>query len=319
MGISVVQSGFEDLRTLCQSIMTTMLANGFTEVSGAIIDANTTEAAFTAGPNVDPLSLTQPWRIRLECAAGTAGFIKVNVATPLQIKDDRSVVASKSGATSGFLQGTTATGNWITGAQFYPNGANASAHPLSYMLSISSHGIACCVWVEGQDDAGSKFSWFVVQRPVDNETGTTLITGKAPVFALWSTTGGDGAALTSDNHHIYKFVVRESDVNVPTEPKPACIAEEDSDPVMNPIQQVSIAEGNLYIITFPNSLNTQRHVYKHELDMLAYTSADVVSQSTEVDLTVYGEAQPRTYKALNANGPFNTGMRILMLMDGGGI
>jgi hypothetical protein len=320
MGICVVNSGFSDIGDLCRSIMSTMIANGFTEVSGAVIDSNTNLAAFTAGPNVDSLSLTQPWRIRLECASGLTGFIRINVATPIQIKDDRSVSNDKTGKTSGFIRGLTETANWLTGQQLYPSGAHPEAHPLSYMLSISSHGIALCVWAEGQDDSGSKFSWLVVQRPVDNETGTILITGKAPVFALWSTGGGDGAATSaSSSQNTWKMVVREADVNVPAEEKDACAASEDSDPVINPIQQVSIAEGNLYIITFPNSLTTQRHVYKHELDMVAYTSADVVSQSTEVDLTVYGEAQPRTYKALNANGPFNTGMRILMLMDGGGI
>lgn len=322
MGISVVNSGFTDIRTLCQSIMTTMLANGFTEVSGAAIDANTTTAAFTAGPNVDPLSLTQPWRIRLECAQGTTGFIKVNVATPLQIKDDQSVVSVKTSETSGFLQGKTATNNWVQGTNFYPTGCSPEAHPLSYMLTISSRGIACCVWVEGQDDIGDKFSWFVVQRPVDNETGTVLQTGKCPVFCAWSGGGGDGAAINSSDsvgQSIWKFVVRESDVNAPTAKKAACVDDEDSCAIINPIQQVSIAEGNQYIITFPNNLNTQRHVYKHELDMIAYTSADVVAQSTNVSITVYGEVQPRVYKALNANGPFNTGMRLLMLQSGGGV
>jgi hypothetical protein len=88
---------------------------------------------------------------------------------------------------------------------------------------------------------------------------------------------------------------------------------------MNARQQVAISENNKYVITFPNGLNTSRYAYTHELDMIAYTSADVVSEGTNVPITVYGEGTPRIYKAMPSNGPNNTGMRMLVLVSGGGI
>ena len=53
--------------------------------------------------------------------------------------------------------------------------------------------------------------------------------------------------------------------------------------------------------------------------MIAYTSADVISAGTEIEIQVYGEETPRKYKALYSNGPNNTGMRPLILIEGGGI
>lgn len=89
--------------------------------------------------------------------------------------------------------------------------------------------------------------------------------------------------------------------------------------IINTKQQVSISEGSKYVITFPNGMNTSRFAYTHEMDMVAYTSADVVSAGSEITIQVYGEATPRTYIGMNSNGPNNTGMRILFLKSGGGI
>jgi hypothetical protein len=91
---------------------------------------------------------------------------------------------------------------------------------------------------------------------------------------------------------------------------------EDSRAIINPMNQVAITEDNKYVITFPNGLNTPRFAYTHELDIIATTSADVVSQWSEVPLTVYGETAPRVYKSMCANGPNNTGLRIMMLQEG---
>jgi hypothetical protein len=45
----------------------------------------------------------------------------------------------------------------------------------------------------------------------------------------------------------------------------------------------------------------------------------VVSQWSDVPLTVFGEGTARVYKALHANGYNNTKMRLLALVQGGGI
>lgn len=129
----------------------------------------------------------------------------------------------------------------------------------------------------------------------------------------------DRGLASTEVDGIRKFVVRETDVHAPTPLTSAVVAQEDSNPIINPMEQVSISVDNKYMITFPSGLNTQRRAYKHELDMLAYTSSDVIAQDSDVSVTVFGEATPRTYKAMQANKPYNTGMRVLILTEGAGI
>lgn len=250
----------------------------------------------------------------------------------------------------------TAEVPFINMSQFYPNtNEDPSSAPLSYRLSVSDHGVMLCVWKQARDDTGDMFAWFVAQRPVDPADGSVLTEHYAPVFCMYGN-GGSGGHFYSINgadidnlldtmdsssqsfiatdtvrtrlasrakianpNTIRKFVVRETDVIAPTPSVTAVTPTRDSNAIINPMEQVSISVENKYMITFPSGLNTQRRAYKHELDMIAYTSADVISQDSEVNVTVFGEQTPRTYKAMQANGPFNTGMRILMLTAGGGI
>lgn len=141
--------------------------------------------------------------------------------------------------------------------------------------------------------------------------------------------------------NIRRFIVREQDIEAPY-PTPRYVKDAfglrmdyaeggfpfgvdatehsvDYAAVINGRQQVAITENNKYVLTFPNGFNTARYAYTHECDLVAYTSSDVISADTEVSITVYGESTPRVYKALQANGPNNTGMRILVLKSGGGI
>lgn len=220
--------------------------------------------------------------------------------------------------------------------------ADGSAYPMSYRLTVSTRGFALFVWEEGHEREANLFSWVVVQRPVDNKTGQVYTSGKAPVhcvYGLMKNYAENQSWLNNGVYNIRRFIVRESDINVPyplgnvTRNQRSELPNENSvmmgvvathdtrdyNGILNASQQVSISEANKYIISFPNGLNTARYAYPHELDMIAYTSADVVSQGTIVPVTVYGEAQPRKYAAMSANGPNNTGMRILMLVEGGGV
>lgn len=107
----------------------------------------------------------------------------------------------------------------------------------------------------------------------------------------------------------FKFVVCEADVQRPTLTRPADVAMPDSNPILNSSEMVSVSEDNKYVITIPKGLNTPRFAYTQELDLIAYTSADVIGQFTEVDLPLYGTDY--RYKALPASRLKNTGMRIL--------
>lgn len=192
--------------------------------------------------------------------------------------------------------------------------------PLSYRLAISDHGIAFCLWVETRDSAGDRFTWFNTQRMVDKETGEPIVDGKAPLFCVFSMNGGGGSNVNvADEEAVYYFVVREADVNSPSFPVSASVDSADSNRIINVVQQVSISENNHLILSMMKGMNTQRYSYPHELDMIAYVSADVVSQYQDVEITQYGEAEKRSFKALKANFANNTGMRILMLQKGAGI
>lgn len=213
---------------------------------------------------------------------------------------------------------------------------NEQAVPLTYALSKSDHGIAFMMWTEARDNTGDRFHWWTVQRMVNKDTGATIIDGKAPLFCVFSMVGGGTAAsdqgddiaaneLLDAVDDIYYFVVRESDVHTPTVPVTACFDTNDSTRIINVMQQVSISEDNKLTLNMIKGMNTQRYSYPHELDMVSYISADVVSQFAEVQVQVYDEEQPagtahkRTYKSLKANRRDNKGMRLLFLKSGGDV
>ena len=113
---------------------------------------------------------------------------------------------------------------------------------------------------------------------------------------------------------------------VPSRYVPADQNFEDVSALINPECQVSITEHNEYIINFPSGIVTDRYYYMEELDMIAYTSADVLSQYSTINLSLYGENSiygetdgVRKYMAMHSNGPFNTGMRLLMQISGPGV
>ena len=188
-------------------------------------------------------------------------------------------------------------------------GTSGQSYPMSYRLSISTRGFWLGVWEDAVTQEESVlFNWMLVQRPVDRTTGVVLTTGKAPVFCV-----------NAIGNSYWQFVVRESDILRPGKRRPADSDSEDSEEIINTSDQVSLSEDGKYIVTFPSRLNTSRYRYSNELDMVGITSADVVSQFSDVPLSVYGESSPRTYKAMQASGPNNTGMRILVLEQGGGI
>lgn len=216
--------------------------------------------------------------------------------------------------------------------------SDAAATPFTYSLAISDHGIALHIRVEGQDDAGCRHAWVVIQRAI-NSDGTVVTKGKAPLFCMFSVNGG--GSPTNDQpfnlarstisglntglaYAIQRFTVRESDINAPTPPVSASVHSADAFAVINPLQQVPFSEDNQFDFRLPQGFNTQRFSYPYEMDMVGYASADVISNGTVIETQVYGETdggQPklRKFKALSANSPRNTGMRLFMLTEGGGV
>lgn len=329
-GFTTQKGGFTSVTDIFLSIATDMVANGFalkfptTLPQAPVAPAST--PLFKATMEFTESGINMPWRIQLDASVKNIGSI--NVATSLQLPNDgtTAVLIDPKGTKAPYPVGmVNAKGTlpllsadptnvdfgqyyfvYRDGAQSTPVGA--AAYPLSYRLTVTDRGVALAVWEDAGDaDVVPAVSWLVVQRPVDHLTGVTFTTGHAPVFAVFGMSASTG-----------KFVVREDDVFKPTVSVSASANSEDSRAILNVANQVSITEDNRYVITFPNGLNTPRYQYTQELDMMAYTSADVVSEFTNVPLTVYGETAPRVYKALRSLGGNSTGMRLLFLTNGGG-
>lgn len=185
----------------------------------------------------------------------------------------------------------------------------SASFPFSYYLAITPRGMFLSVWeAVTSDNAGDFFSWVCVQRPVDRDTGATIVTGKAPVFCV-----------SSVGNEINRFVVRESDVLRASNSVSAVKDGVDTAAIINDKVQVAVSEDNQYVVSFPSRLNTSRYAYTYELDMIGYTAATVVSQNTEVPLTLYSEVTPRNYVAIHSNMINSNGMRIVALTKGGGI
>lgn len=143
---------------------------------------------------------------------------------------------------------------------------------------------------------------------------------------------------------VQKFTVREKDVLKPTYPEDATRNTRDSNAWLNEVQQQTRVEfrassettnqgsfvlaGAKYVILYPNRLNTKRFRYQHDLDMIAYTSSDVIAPQLTIRVNVYNEgskdsegrvlenqARYRKYTALTPNNSYNTNMTILMLTE----
>lgn len=381
-GFTIERKDFVKVEDLMSAVIADMLANGFTRVYPAEGAQLGKDVILQPDLTIDPLMESQPWQVRFmwdrdPSTAGTAGAGNITetttggkcdvlVATPLQFAgnkcasyvvkyEDGNPMSSAQTDYVGLIGTMARTGSSLNQqCQFLDRSglqaAQWAVYPMSYRLTITNRGFALFVWEQPTDSTGNRNSWIVVQRPVDNITGETIVTGKCPVHCLYGLMGRRANEPYSDVNgafNIRRFVVREIDVAAPyplrmepvvitptpTEQKKELLPglhtpmmgadavrnNVDYAAVMSGVQQVCITEGNKYIVTFPNGFNTARHGYTHEMDLIAYTSADVVSQSTEIDLTVYGENENRKYVAMSSNGPNNTGMRLLMLAQGGGV
>lgn len=201
-------------------------------------------------------------------------------------------------------------------------------YPINSQLTVTNRGLFFGVW-EGNFSVLQKnnltnnfednvFNWFLIQRPVDRITGRILTTGRAPLFCV-----------NSVGYKYHKFIVRESDVFHPSQgPKietgngvttayrtPADAHSSDSFAILNTSNQIALTEDSKYLVSFLHNLTTPRFRYSEELDMLGQTSADVCISGNDLSITAYQESGPRIYKALPANKPYNTGLRIVVLKN----
>lgn len=322
---TVEKHNFVDCQALANSIINELNTNGFTLKHPVSVLADTYAATFEVSATTDPLYDTQPWRVRIE--ASSESRLDIFLGTNLQLpdtggtfkKDDGINISGHLGEVTGNVNNPKKTA-FIERAMY--DAQQRNAYPMSYKLSIDSHGLALCIWEAGSDETYNNHAWFVAQRSVNNTTGAIRTTGRCPVFALFSikraagvySQGGAPSDINATAIDMTKrFIVREADVLRPTNPVDATVDSDDANRLIHKSQIVAMQEDGSFVILVPKELNTPRFAYPlDELDLIAYTSADVVAHYTDINLTMYGEAEPRTYRGLIANGPYNSGIRLLM-------
>lgn len=323
--------GYTTVTDLAAALLTAMRANGFTTKFPAVPQPTDTLTTLEVGSTLDPLHsptlplVAQPYRIRI---AVTVDTLQINAGTQTQLPDDGTLssypISPTVNRTSGLI-GVDMTSPSQPDSHFIDRTRLSTvpmknAMPMSYKLTLSPHGFALAVWEAGNDNNIDSLSWFVIQRSVDNTSGA--VTGiasaarKAPVFCVFSifrpAAIPSNPALPAINTKS-KFVVRELDVLRPTENVAADVESNDVQQSVPNHTLVSILETGSYNVNFLSGLNTQRFVYpQDELDIIAYTSADVISTGLLATFTAYGEATPRSYRALPSSSSDNTNVRILM-------
>lgn len=385
----VTVPGFKNVQYLTQHLVKRLTAKSlFKQVFPSGVYDGTGKVVLEPTNLVDPmrgeLNDTPTWRICLDVNVADQ-TMTIHAATPIQISDTAEIAEAKW---SNEPRNPGQINNFIDRRHIKEPKASA-VYPLTYALTVSDHGIFLAIWDQAFDERQDEMNyispalrWILIQRPVDNKTGATITSGKAPVFCVVTTIGSgtipvnekvshrhagvdyslspnlikvgetpkekmfveDGKGKKEDppsvvrpylfgnpmtwngdpdtayNWRQYyllanavqihqKFVVCESDVHRPSLIVPADQNTEDSNSVLNSNRQVATSEDNKYVITIPKGLNTTRYAYTYELDMIGYTSSDVIGEGTEVDLPLY-ESSYR-FRALAANRQRNTGMRIL--------
>jgi len=304
--------GLENLaRTMAQSFAT----SGFQVVAvdgaaGTNITAAAKSIVLSAEVVVDSLYINQKWSVII-AGSDADKTLSIHVLPSNQLSATFEAVKRNATAEVGRVSvDGSETKYFIDLVKDWKidSAADFAAYPFSYDLSVTDHGFALQVNAEGLDNTGTAFSWLVVQRGVIAETGE--VDPNSPLFAIFSAAGGQsGDPDVLNPKSIQRFVVIERDIFAATSPISAVVPSPDGIPVLNPLQQVMIAEGNKAIVLFPHMINSHRYLYHIVLDMLGYTSADVISAASQIELTP--ASIKRVYRALNANGKDNRGMRVL--------
>lgn len=228
-----------------------------------------------------------------------------------------------------------------------------TSNPFSYKLTTTDRGIALHVWepgtVLGYQGRGPISSTVVIQRLVDNSTGVAQTTGKSPLHCVYAldnkfkrfvvrendiqspsnsidaetranitaaTTVSTGVptVLTGVDYIAHKTSLGATTTGMNIDVSLGGVYP----PVIHNRDYIAITEDNNYVTTFPSGFSTSRYAYYGEMDLIAYTSADVVANNAVIQFTAYGEATPRKYQAISATGVQASKLRLLMLVDGGG-
>lgn len=299
----------------------------------------------TTNPTVGPqtLNILAATDIQLQNNGNVANIWLGNTTGTGSTATTTFAQTDKAGIMGDLPTGASGTVNNAFPSQGFLNrttrvGTDPEAYPLNYGLTMTERGIFLGLW-EGTWSTLQKkkafgqggdnfFNWLLIQRPVDRYTGKTLTKGRCPVFCI-----------NSVGYRYWKFIVREEDVLHPSIGDkdnvretwdyanskiisesvryrvPADANTQDSFAILNTTNQVALTEDSKYLVSFLHNLATPRFRYSEELDLIGQTSADVCMAGNEISINAYNETGNRVYRALPANNPYNTGLRIAVLKD----
>lgn len=290
------QDGWTTSGPLATQLINDLKDNGFIVKyvnSGLITDnpITATIATLEAGPTVDPLAATQPWRIQVD--GSVASTVTLYFGTSLQLPD-----------------GAPRTGSSISVA--VANSTILSASLLcNYNLVITPRGIFVRAYTQGK--GYGYYGLACVQRPVDRVTGAAVVAGFAPVFAL--------TLLAAANPVTFqRAVVRESDSLVPIAGSSIVAVSESGVNTynLNGAQPPTLDSNGNYVITQFTGFATARQVYLHDMDLMLIAPSVGFSDAAPVALTIYGGN--RIYTATRGAAMTATACAsILFLTSGGGL
>lgn len=328
---NIKKHGFTSVAALASSLIGDLQTPMTLKEPASYMAGTTIAATFESKVAIDPLHADQAWRIRI--VADNAEHLTIFAGTSIQLPDDGTIALLDNGTSRPGEMGSKPLNNAGGDKNIYflnrahLQASQKQAYPMSYQIASTNHGLSVFIWEPQNELNHSNYSWFAIQRPTQNVSGAPLIVGRCPVFCLYAIKrdatnysgqgGTDDTQIAVDTDLIHKFVVREEDVLRPSASVDATIDTEDSGRALNAAAQVAITEDSKYVLTFPGGLNTSRFAYpNYELDMIAYSSADVISETSIAEISVYGEANPRKYVAHKANKIGNTGMRMFQIFEG---
>lgn len=208
----------------------------------------------------------------------------------------------------------------------------------AYAVSLTNRGFALAVYNEQRVNNFQHFGFVVMQRPSRSD-GTTLTTGKAPVFSVFNNLDFLNQGHTEVQPRWYKSVVQQADVKYAAGSKVSMPTMSDTStsienfPHLRPDlyslidlagphtlhawptdwEQPITQDNNEIPLVFPFGLATGRFTYLQEMDMACVGPSCVFTFEQEIDLTVFGES--RKYKVFNESDECN-GVVVAILRDG---
>lgn len=210
--IEIDQNGMQKVSDLEDSINT--IDNLFviesekgTDILSSIKDVKNSTATIPPPDGSQPAGLSvkrkpQKWRIRFYFDEND-NYLHVNVGTKYQILDNGKITNTerRDGTVSTIMRLPGELSDIYLDPQqdklksksgFFRRQGKVSheyegTYPMSYRLSTTDHGTSFYMWDQASVEQDDDFSWFVIQRQVDNRTGRIeLEDGYSPVHCIYS-------------------------------------------------------------------------------------------------------------------------------------